>query len=266
MMKRIVTIAIILFWTAYVAIVAGGLAIHKLGGNEGIITNTPAVDTASLGNITLSTTEVAKHSTKTSCWIIVEGKVYDISRYFGNHPGGDIIMVNFCGKEATTAFKLSPHRHSDSATSLLVKYLLGNLGETINQGTTSTQQTAEAPATAPTATTTPSGGATYTTSDVLTHNTKANCWFIVNSRVYNITAYFGSHPGGDQRMLAYCGGDATSAFVGLPHSSSATALLGNYYLGSIGTTTTGTGAVTATPATTAPVSQPVNKDDEYEDD
>jgi cytochrome b involved in lipid metabolism len=250
MMKRIVTVCLIIFWTAYVAIVAVGLAKHEESNEKTGTTTTPVVDTKSLGQLTLDATEVAKHANENSCWMIIDSKVYDITAYFGTHPGGNPLMLASCGKDATQAFKFIPHRHSAYAASLLAKYLLGNVGETINQDTTPPSTSASSPTTAPSkapATT----NYTYTLADVSTHNKAADCWLIVDSKVYNITTYFGSHPGGNPVMLTSCGNDATQAFKLIPHkhSSYATTVLANYYIGVVGATTNA-GSSTVPPVTT----------------
>ena len=37
--------------------------------------------------------EVSKHNTKDDCWLIIHGKVYDVSDYVDEHPGGDVILT-----------------------------------------------------------------------------------------------------------------------------------------------------------------------------
>lgn len=46
--------------------------------------------------------EVAKHNTKSDCYIIIDNNVYDMSDF--KHPGGPIIF-NYAGKDATVIFK-----------------------------------------------------------------------------------------------------------------------------------------------------------------
>jgi L-lactate dehydrogenase (cytochrome) len=36
----------------------------------------------------ISAVEVAKHSSLDDCWIVVNGKVYDLTKFAPNHPGG----------------------------------------------------------------------------------------------------------------------------------------------------------------------------------
>ena len=39
-------------------------------------------------NQTVSAEEVAKHSKEDDCWIVVNGKVYDLTKFAPSHPGG----------------------------------------------------------------------------------------------------------------------------------------------------------------------------------
>jgi L-lactate dehydrogenase (cytochrome) len=49
----------------------------------------------------LSQLEVEKHSTLADLWLIVEGKVYDLSDFAPEHPGGSKILMKYAGKDAT---------------------------------------------------------------------------------------------------------------------------------------------------------------------
>jgi len=49
-------------------------------------------------------TDLAKHSTQTDCWTAIRGDIYDISSFFGKHPGGDGVLLKLCGKDGTEAF------------------------------------------------------------------------------------------------------------------------------------------------------------------
>jgi cytochrome b involved in lipid metabolism len=48
--------------------------------------------------------EVSKHNTETDAWIILDGKVYDMTLYLNYHPGGKIIM-SCAGKDGSNFFK-----------------------------------------------------------------------------------------------------------------------------------------------------------------
>ncbi|KAG7091144.1 hypothetical protein E1B28_010198 [Marasmius oreades] len=70
----------------------------------------------------LSGKEVAQHNTRESCWIIVHGKVYDVTEFLDDHPGGSKIILKYAGKDATQEYdpihppdaittNLSPEKH-----------------------------------------------------------------------------------------------------------------------------------------------------------
>lgn len=68
--------------------------------------------------------ELQNHNNRNDCWIAYSGHVYNITSFFGSHPGGDSIMLPYCGKDATAAFNGVPHPHSENAKSLLQQYLV----------------------------------------------------------------------------------------------------------------------------------------------
>ncbi|EKM53383.1 uncharacterized protein PHACADRAFT_259730 [Phanerochaete carnosa HHB-10118-sp] len=49
--------------------------------------------------------EVAKHNSRESCWIIVHGKVYDVTDFLDEHPGGSRIILKYAGQDATEAYE-----------------------------------------------------------------------------------------------------------------------------------------------------------------
>ncbi|KAI0710023.1 peroxisomal acyl-CoA-dehydrogenase [Earliella scabrosa] len=56
--------------------------------------------------------EVAKHNTDESLWIIIDSKVYDVTRFRNLHPGGKSVFMDegIPGEDATEAF-FGLHRH-----------------------------------------------------------------------------------------------------------------------------------------------------------
>lgn len=46
----------------------------------------------------LTADEVAQHSTRESCWVIIEGEVYDVTGFLNDHPGGASIILRYGGK------------------------------------------------------------------------------------------------------------------------------------------------------------------------
>merc|ERR1712039_552408 len=56
--------------------------------------------------MSVTETEVAKHSTETDCWCIVGDEVYDVTNFLADHPGGKKAIMLFAGKDATEEFDM----------------------------------------------------------------------------------------------------------------------------------------------------------------
>ncbi|PKI62463.1 hypothetical protein CRG98_017087 [Punica granatum] len=69
--------------------------------------------------------EASQHSSKDDCWIVVDGKVYDVSSYLDEHPGGDDVVLAATGKDATDDFEDAGH--SREAMELLETFCIGEL-------------------------------------------------------------------------------------------------------------------------------------------
>merc|ERR1719373_901451 len=50
--------------------------------------------------------EVAKHTTKQDCWVVVNGEVLDVTKFLGEHPGGELAIITFAGKDASEEFNM----------------------------------------------------------------------------------------------------------------------------------------------------------------
>ncbi|KAJ3115588.1 hypothetical protein HK100_001299 [Physocladia obscura] len=51
-----------------------------------------------------TSTEIAAHNTETDAWILVDGKVFDITHFIDAHPGGRRILLPLLGKDASKQF------------------------------------------------------------------------------------------------------------------------------------------------------------------
>lgn len=46
----------------------------------------------------LTAREVSKHNTASSCWVIIDGYVYDVTQFLPDHPGGQQSVLRWAGK------------------------------------------------------------------------------------------------------------------------------------------------------------------------
>ncbi|ESK97372.1 mitochondrial cytochrome [Moniliophthora roreri MCA 2997] len=53
----------------------------------------------------LSSYAIAEHNNRNDCWIIVHGKVYDVTDFLDEHPGGSKIILKYAGADATEAYE-----------------------------------------------------------------------------------------------------------------------------------------------------------------
>merc|ERR1719356_321146 len=65
-----------------------------------------AVATSGGGGGGYTVEEVAKHNKKDDCWVILGGKVLDVTNFLSSHPGGELAILTFAGKDATEEFDM----------------------------------------------------------------------------------------------------------------------------------------------------------------
>ncbi|PPR91766.1 hypothetical protein GOBAR_AA28925 [Gossypium barbadense] len=101
-------------------------------------------------------------------------------------------------------------------------------------------------------------GKVYTLAEVSQHNNAKDCWLIIEGkfkkkpaenamsisldfssykRVYDVTKFLEDHPGGDEVLLSATGKDASDDFEDVGHSSSARAMMDEFYVGDVDTST-----------------------------
>jgi cytochrome b involved in lipid metabolism len=138
-------------------ILAGGLwsALFVLFGYLYFAQNPTPQNNVQTANITANTatnatgvvlnfSEIARHNTISDCWMIIGGKVYNVSDYATAHPGGEQAITSFCGKDGTSAFATKGGKgapHSGAAQDLLSSFYLGDFGGSVTpSAVTSTQK------------------------------------------------------------------------------------------------------------------------------
>jgi cytochrome b involved in lipid metabolism len=78
----------------------------------------------------LSPEEVARHATRTDCWIIVENNVYDITSAMKDHDRYKYKLDSWCGKEATEGWNTKDGKnkpHSRKAKTMLEGLHIGTV-------------------------------------------------------------------------------------------------------------------------------------------
>ncbi|XP_039186918.1 cytochrome b5-like [Crotalus tigris] len=69
--------------------------------------------------------EVAKRSTDREAWLVIHDRVYDVTRFLDEHPGGDKVLLEQAGRDATESFE--DVGHSMDAKEMLKQYLIGEI-------------------------------------------------------------------------------------------------------------------------------------------
>ncbi|XP_017777893.1 PREDICTED: cytochrome b5 [Nicrophorus vespilloides] len=69
--------------------------------------------------------EVSWHDKHNDCWVVIYDRIYDITDFLNEHPGGSDILLEYAGRDASVAFRGSGH--SAQAIKSLEEYLIGEL-------------------------------------------------------------------------------------------------------------------------------------------
>ncbi|XP_042336595.1 cytochrome b5 type B isoform X2 [Sceloporus undulatus] len=69
--------------------------------------------------------EVAKRNTSKETWLVIHGRVYDVTRFLDEHPGGEEVLLEQAGRDATESF--DDVGHSMDAKEMLKQYLIGEV-------------------------------------------------------------------------------------------------------------------------------------------
>lgn len=99
-------------------------------------TQNPNTTTEQSAEKTYTLEEVATHNSAANCWTVIDGSVYDLTSYVGQHPGGSEIE-RACGVDGSSLFNSRTTSsgeevgtgtpHSSVAHSQLESLLIGKL-------------------------------------------------------------------------------------------------------------------------------------------
>ncbi|XP_021893369.1 cytochrome b5-like [Carica papaya] len=71
--------------------------------------------------------DLANHKSRGSCWLLIHGKVYDVTSFMEEHPGGEEVLLAATGRDATDDFE--DVGHSDEARALMPNMYIGDIDE-----------------------------------------------------------------------------------------------------------------------------------------
>ncbi|GMI89688.1 cytochrome B5 isoform D, ARABIDOPSIS CYTOCHROME B5 ISOFORM D [Hibiscus trionum] len=67
--------------------------------------------------------QVAQHKSKNDCWLVIHGRVLNVTKFLEEHPGGEDVLLESAGKDASKEF--NDIGHSKTAKNLVFKYQVG---------------------------------------------------------------------------------------------------------------------------------------------
>ena len=75
---------------------------------------------------TITRAEVEGHNSKKSCYVTIGEKVYDVTDFIDDHPGGGELILEYAGKDVKTIMEDEvSHFHTETAYEILDESLVG---------------------------------------------------------------------------------------------------------------------------------------------
>ncbi|KAI5476148.1 hypothetical protein MNV49_000366 [Pseudohyphozyma bogoriensis] len=91
---------------AVAAVGAVGFTLSSIINNKPLLLEATAVPEpdAPSGGLVVTLDELDKHDTAESCWVVLDGEVWDVTKFLKLHPGGDAVILKEAGGDATDLF------------------------------------------------------------------------------------------------------------------------------------------------------------------
>lgn len=84
----------------------------------------------------ISPSELQRHKTASSCYVTLGSKVFDITAFLNDHPGGGDLILEYAGRDVREIMEdVISHAHSEAAYEVLDDHLVGFLEPTPHPAT-----------------------------------------------------------------------------------------------------------------------------------
>ncbi|KAJ9555497.1 hypothetical protein OSB04_010111 [Centaurea solstitialis] len=81
-----------------------------------------------LKNMVFNLDDVSLHNNDKDCWVIINARVYDVTNFLNDHPGGNDVLLDVAGKNASEEFEEAGH--GSAARLMLDEYYVGEVNHT----------------------------------------------------------------------------------------------------------------------------------------
>ena len=120
-MKWVVVIASAIFW----------LVMGAIWSFAGWAPQTASAIAAAAEGSIFTAAQIAEHAGTQSCWVIIKGRIYDVTEYVDIHPADPDTILKYCGKDATKGWETKDRKrarpHSPEAERQLEDYFIGTV-------------------------------------------------------------------------------------------------------------------------------------------
>lgn len=125
MNKKIISLV---FAVLAVILVGGIMVMQSRSSSAAASAVTPLTGDAATPGQMYTTADVATHADQTSCWTIIDDKVYDLTRWIPQHPGGEGAILSLCGHDGSAAFH-GQHGYAARQEQILATFFIGTLSQ-----------------------------------------------------------------------------------------------------------------------------------------
>eukprot|EP01064_Diplonema_japonicum_P018043 TRINITY_DN2669_c3_g1_i1.p1 TRINITY_DN2669_c3_g1~~TRINITY_DN2669_c3_g1_i1.p1 ORF type:complete len:465 (+),score=73.59 TRINITY_DN2669_c3_g1_i1:64-1458(+) len=190
----------------------------------------------------ISQGEIRMHNRPDDMWMVINGKVYDITLFAKYHPGGVNVLLPCAGKDATIMF--NKYHAYINVEAMMGPFCFGRYDPTIKFDLPPSYFGLKTEKSTFAKSSGGFGGSTASTPkpwkkgepltvDIISSRcTKDALWVIIYGKVYDVTDFQKKHPGGPDFLLQNGGKDCSAEFDKY-HSQAARAQLVDYYIGDV---------------------------------